>query len=79
MATLETNRLHIVPTAIGRILLSGFRRGVRGADYALKPSLSHEVPIGNDLMQPKTLSISATMGGSENVLLDMDGVACKDA
>ncbi|GJW38138.1 hypothetical protein Tco_0063983 [Tanacetum coccineum] len=114
IATLETKRLYIVPTAMGRIPLSGLRRGVRGADAtnsvkigghlhanhklttevmtfkrsvavadpsphnaskiccALKPSLSHEVPLGNDLMQLKTLSISATRGGSENMMLSMD-------
>ncbi|MFS7901474.1 hypothetical protein Hanom_Chr01g00000091 [Helianthus anomalus] len=31
---------------------------------ALKPSLPHEVPLGNDLMQQRTLSNSATRGGS---------------
>ncbi|GJZ57277.1 hypothetical protein Tco_0612771 [Tanacetum coccineum] len=114
MATLETKRLYIVPTAMGQILFSGLRRGVRGADatnsakigghlpanhklttevmtfkrsvaiadpsphnaykicYALKPSLPHEVHLGNDLMQPKTLSIYATRGGSENVMLGID-------
>ncbi|GKE30353.1 hypothetical protein Tco_1445737 [Tanacetum coccineum] len=115
MATLETKRLHIVPTTMGQLSLSGLRRGVRGADatnsakigghlpanhklttevmtfkrsmavanpsphnaskicYALKPSLPHKVPLGNDLMQLKTLSISATRGGSKNVMLGMDG------
>ncbi|GKB12379.1 hypothetical protein Tco_0846302 [Tanacetum coccineum] len=38
-----------------------------------KPSLPQEVPLGNDLMQLKTLSISTTRGGSKNVMLGMDG------
>ena len=40
---------------------------------ALKPCLRHEVPFGNDLIQLKTLSISAARGGSQIVLLGMDG------
>ncbi|GJT43072.1 hypothetical protein Tco_0951787 [Tanacetum coccineum] len=110
METLETKRLHIVPTAMGRIPLSGLRRGVRGADAtnyakigghllanhklatevmtfkrfvavadpspynaskiccAFKPSLPHELPLGNNSMQLKTLSIFATRGAQKNVM-----------
>ncbi|KAJ0532351.1 hypothetical protein HanIR_Chr09g0395821 [Helianthus annuus] len=40
---------------------------------ALKPSLPHEVPLGNDLMQQRTPSTSATRGGSEYIVPGIDG------
>jgi hypothetical protein len=41
--------------------------------WARKPSLPHDVPLGKDLMRPRTVSTSATSGASGNKAVDMEG------
>jgi len=40
---------------------------------ARKPSLPQEVPLGNDLRHPRTLSTVAIRGGSEYITFGIDG------
>ena len=42
-------RLHIVPTAIGRIPLSGFKSGVRGAEATNSAKLEGHLPHSHKL------------------------------